>query len=74
MSALIEIIHDDTYSITIINGIRYADSIFTSMAFSPVGSYMRIEARADGTITLRKFSPELEERFSSAAGLPKIAA
>lgn len=69
---VIDIVHDDVHAITTINGIRYADVMFESLAFSPVGTFMRIESRLDGTITVRRFSKDLEDKFLSAANLPRV--
>ena len=61
---------DDDRGELSINGVRYAYGLFDTMAFGPLGKFIRIEARHGGTITVRGFSPDLERAFITLANLP----
>jgi hypothetical protein len=48
-----------------IHGIRYAMDLFEAMAFSPVGTWVRILSREDGLVTLQRPSPEIEAELNA---------
>lgn len=60
---------DDDRGAVVIAGVRYAYGYFNALGSLPVPSFIRIDARHDGTLTVTMFSPALQADFAKAAGL-----
>ncbi len=61
---------DDSTGVMTINGVRLSYGACAALGFGPIGSYLRIDERRDGTVTLTMFSPELRREFDRIAGIP----
>lgn len=62
---------DDEGGFVKIDGVRFGYGCFAALCLGHLGAFMRVEERhPDGTLTLRRFSPDLERQFAQLANLP----
>ena len=54
--------------LVIIFGIRYSLEIFRSFWFGPTGTWLRLDARADGVLTVTRASPGHGLEFDEIVG------
>lgn len=65
----LRIVEDDIHDTIEIEGVKYACSAFIALGFAPVGSWLRIDERRDGTLTVRRVSNELNQKFDRECGI-----
>ena len=68
----LDVKYDEDTDVLDICGIRYSGALFRVIGYGPLGTWLRIEGRNDGAVTLRQFSKELQAKFEQAANLKAI--
>lgn len=66
-SDALQIEHDDALKTITIYGVKYSVDLFRALAFSPLGSWFRIDGRWSGNVSIRRVTPDLERQFDDLA-------
>lgn len=60
--------YDKYTDVLTVDGIRYSAELFRIFAFCKQGTWLRLEKRQDGVVTVSTPGPELERKFDAIAG------
>ena len=69
-----EIKHDPATDTVLIEGVTYSCEVFRCLALASPGSWLRIEERRDGVITVFSPSDETEKAFDLIVGRGSVRA
>jgi hypothetical protein len=73
MSAELHIEHDHARDVVTICGVQYTGHLFRELGLAASGSWLRIESRRDGVLTISNVATETERLFDLIVGKGAVA-